>query len=136
MLRGDAAAARDRFVTAHGLALRTGDVMQQAKTTMLLGRTDMALGDDEHGWAQLAQGLLRLQRLAQKEETLLALDMAAEALQMRGHCAAATRLRAATSSARTQWPRRTGIAEKVQVPALAAESSVSGVQLPASVDDR
>jgi hypothetical protein len=100
-------AARERFVTAHGLALRTGDVMQQAKTTMLLGRTAIAMGDDE-GFAQLAQGLQRLQQLAQKEETLLALDMAAEALQMRGDAVAATRLRAACNAARVRfkfhWP--------------------------------
>jgi len=108
-LREDAlAAARERFVTAHGLALRTGDVMQQAKTTMLLGRTDVALGADADGFAQLAQGLERLQRLAQKEEALLALDLAAEALQMRDDCAAAARLRAACNAARTRfkfhWP--------------------------------
>ena len=100
-------AARERFVTAHGLALRTGDVMQQAKTTMLLGRTAIALGDDD-GFAQMAQGLQRLQQLAQKEETLLALDMAAEALQMRGDAVAATRLRAACNAARVRfkfhWP--------------------------------
>jgi predicted ATPase/class 3 adenylate cyclase len=101
-------AARDRFVTANGLALRTGDVMQQAKTTMLLGRTDVALGDEIAGRAQLAQGLEWLQRLAQKEETILALDMAAEVLQMRGDDPAATRVRAACRAARTRykfhWP--------------------------------
>jgi predicted ATPase/class 3 adenylate cyclase len=100
-------AARERFVTAHALALRTGDVMQQAKTTMLLGRTAVALRDDG-GFAQLALGLQRLQQLAQKEETLLALDMAAEALQMRGDPAAAARLRAASNAARVRfkfhWP--------------------------------
>jgi predicted ATPase/class 3 adenylate cyclase len=100
-------AARARFVTAHGLALRTGDVMQQAKTTMLLGRTAVAQGDDA-GFAPLAHGLLRLSQLEQKEETLLALDMAAEALQLRGDAAAATRLRAACNAARTRfkfhWP--------------------------------
>jgi hypothetical protein len=105
---GALAAARERFVTAHALALRTGDVMQQAKTTMLLGRTDLALGNGDTGWARLAQGLERLQRLAQKEETLLALDMAAEALQMRGDFAAATRVRAACNAARNRfhfhWP--------------------------------
>jgi len=105
--QGALPAARARFVTAHGLALRTGDVMQQAKTTMLLGRTAVAQGDDD-GFAQIAQGLLRLSQLEQKEETLLALDMAAEALQMRGDAAAATRLRAACNAARARfkfhWP--------------------------------
>ena len=105
---GALAAARERFMTAHALALRTGDVMQQAKTTMLLGRTDLALADGDTGWVRLAQGLERLQRLAQKEETLLALDMAAEALQMRGDVAAATRVRAACNAARNRfnfhWP--------------------------------
>jgi len=100
-------AARERFVTAHGLAMRTGDVMQQAKTTMLLGRTAVAQGADD-GFVQIAQGLLRLSQLEQKEETLLALDMAAEALQMRGDIAAATRLRAACNAARARfgfhWP--------------------------------
>jgi predicted ATPase/class 3 adenylate cyclase len=100
-------AARERFVTAHGLALRTGDVMQQAKTTMLLGRTAVAEGDDD-GLTQIAQGLQRLWQLEQKEETLLALDMAAEALQMRGDAAAATNVRAASNAARTRfkfhWP--------------------------------
>lgn len=101
-------AARDRFVMARELAQRTGDVMQHAKTTMLAGRADMALGDDDNGWRQLADGIARLHRLAQKEETLLGLDMAAEALQMRGDNATATRLRAATNAARIlykfHWP--------------------------------
>jgi len=105
---GALAAARERLVTAHALAMRTGDVMQQAKTMMLLGRTDIALAGGDTGWTQLAQGLERLQRLAQKEETLLALDMAAEALQMRGDAAAATRVRAACNAARARfkfhWP--------------------------------
>jgi predicted ATPase/class 3 adenylate cyclase len=105
---GALATARERFVSAHALALRTGDVMQQAKITMLLGRTDIAVTDGDTGWTCLAQGLERLQRLAQKEETLLALDMAAEALQMRGDAAAATRVRAACNAARLRfkfhWP--------------------------------
>lgn len=101
-------AARDRFSTARELAQRTGDVMQQAKTTMLAGRANVALGEDHNGWRQLADGISRLHRLAQKEETLLGLDMAAEALQIRGDSATATRLRGATSAARVlykfHWP--------------------------------
>ena len=101
-------AARDRFITARDMAQRTGDVMQHAKTTLLAGYADVALGDDDHGWRQLADGLARLHRLAQKEETLLGLDLAAEALQKRGDCATATQLRAATGAARVlykyHWP--------------------------------
>jgi tetratricopeptide (TPR) repeat protein len=101
-------AARDRFATARAAARRTGDVMQTAKTTMLLGRIDVALMDFDGGLTQLADGLDRLHRLAQKEETLLALDMAAEALQRAGDFASAARLRAATRVARNaygfHWP--------------------------------
>ena len=104
----DLPAARDRFRAANALAMRTGDVMQQAKTTMLLGRTGIAMGDEQGGRAQMAQGLEQLHRLAQKEETLLALDMAAEALQMIGSVDAAARVRAAAATARARfkfhWP--------------------------------
>lgn len=105
---GASVAARDRFATARAAARRTGDVMQAAKTTMLLGRVDIALMDFGSGLGQLADGLERLHRLAQKEETLLALDMAAEALQLAGDHASAVRLRAATRKARSEykfhWP--------------------------------
>lgn len=101
-------AARERFATARGAAQRTGDVMQAAKSTMLLGRADIALRDFDSGLTQLADGLERLHRLAQKEETLLALEMAAEALQRVGDHASAARLRAASRAARSQygfhWP--------------------------------
>ena len=105
---GASVAARDRFATARAAARRTGDVMQAAKTTMLLGRVDVALMDFGSGLGQVADGLERLHRLAQKEETLLALDMAAEALQLAGDHASAVRLRAATRKARSEykfhWP--------------------------------
>ena len=124
--------ARNRFVTANGLALRTGDVMQQAKTTMLLGRTGVALGEVATGRALLAQGLLQLHRLAQKEETLLALDMAAEALQAFGNLAAAARVRAATRVARERfkfhWPpldRAVCEADERQAASTLGESAIA-----------
>ncbi len=125
-------AARERFITAHGLALRTGDVMQEAKTTMLLGRTGIALGEVAAGRAQLAQGLEQLHRLAQKEETLLALDMAAEALQISGKHAAATQVRAATRIARERfkfhWPpldREACAADERQAAAILGDSALA-----------
>jgi predicted ATPase/class 3 adenylate cyclase len=101
-------AARERFRSASGIAQRMGDVMQQAKMAIWLGRVAVETGDMTDGVAQLAEGLRQMHRLALKEETLLALDLSAEALHRLGDSIAAAELRAAAGASRAafkfHWP--------------------------------
>ena len=100
---GAALAAQERLSTALAIAQRMGDVMQCAKITLWLGRTAIALGDVGTGVARLGDGLRQLHQLALKEETVLALDLAAEAVQRRGDIEAATQIRAAAAASRAAY---------------------------------
>jgi hypothetical protein len=105
---GALAVARERFLTASRIAQRMGDVMQQSKMTTWLGRVAVETGDTGDGVAQLAEGLRQLHRLALKEETLLALDLSAEALHRLGDFIAAAEVRGAADASRAafkfHWP--------------------------------
>ena len=105
---GGLAAARERFVAASRIAQRMGDVMQQSKMTIWLGRVAVDDGEMKDGVAQLAEGLRQMHRLALKEETLLALDLCAEALHRLGDFIAAAELRSAANASRVafkfHWP--------------------------------
>lgn len=95
--------AHERFSKAHALALQMGDVMQRAKITLWLGRAAIELNRLDPGVVQLAAGLRHLHELALKEETVLALDLAAEAVQRLGDSSAATELRAAAHASRSAF---------------------------------
>ncbi|MFO1303703.1 MAG: adenylate/guanylate cyclase domain-containing protein [Burkholderiales bacterium] len=100
---GATLAAQERLSTALALAQRMGDVMQRAKIALWLGRAAVALGDVTNGIAQLGEGLRQLHELGLKEETVLALDLAAEALQRLGDVEAAMQVRAAAAAARAAF---------------------------------
>jgi tetratricopeptide (TPR) repeat protein len=100
--------AGGRFLRALETAQRMGDVMQQSKMQAWLGRLAVETGDPTAGAAQLSEGLRQIHRLALKEETLLVLDLAAEALHRLGDGMQAAELRAAAEALRAKfglhWP--------------------------------
>ena len=131
MREGALSAARERFVTASGIAKRMGDVMQQSKTTVWLGRVAIETGDAKDGVVQLAEGLRQIHRLALKEETLLALDLSAEALHRLGDPLAAAELRGAARTLRAtfkfHWPPLDRAVAEADADAAAAAMGVDAV---------
>jgi hypothetical protein len=134
---GALAAARERFLAASGIAQRMGDVMQESKMTIWLGRVAIETGDRKDGIAQLGEGLRQMHRLALKEETLLALDLSAEALHRVGDFIAAAELRGAANACRAafnfHWPPLDRVVAEGDAEAAAA---VVGAQALAAAASR